>query len=428
MKLGWVDFSREDRELALDALDSLQEHGAVDELGIGTLRDAFSNAFFPGTSTLQTRAKYFVIVPCAVLKTMTECIVKPGRRWDATTALSEIRKIEHECASQMLKNLDGDEDDSGIIGRTRMGRRDWILRPPSELYWAGLRIFGISSTSESVRSWVGHWLRFVAENGGVAGETEREREEGVDDDAGTQIAAWKSDFFIPAEISVPFAEAYAAESISIRLTAAEATFLADRIENAPDSRNSLLAFCLRNKIRIPRMVPESDETPPIEDRSPFFRFARSVRERVPGDMRQLLDDACRFNRLVFSARVLYNRMLEDPENGAEEIWEEIAPLVPEWMAFDLNAIFDRFSMPRTSSLGRFLFSLRDAFQNRNTGMAETLIRRREEGIKGRSRAKLANPGKVESGKWVGGGWLDFRLGNAARIVEDIFDAKEATHA
>ncbi len=32
MQLGWVDFSREDREKVLDVLNLLQEQGAVDEI------------------------------------------------------------------------------------------------------------------------------------------------------------------------------------------------------------------------------------------------------------------------------------------------------------------------------------------------------------------------------------------------------------
>lgn len=58
MQLGWIDFSKEDRQKALDVINLLSEQGAVDELGIGIIRDAFANYFFPGTSTIQTRAKY----------------------------------------------------------------------------------------------------------------------------------------------------------------------------------------------------------------------------------------------------------------------------------------------------------------------------------------------------------------------------------
>ena len=63
MELGWIDFSKEERNKVLSVIDLLSEPEAVDELGIGIIRDGFSNIFFPGTSTIQTRAKYFLIVP-----------------------------------------------------------------------------------------------------------------------------------------------------------------------------------------------------------------------------------------------------------------------------------------------------------------------------------------------------------------------------
>ena len=52
MQLGWIDFSKEDRQKAFDVINLLSEQGAVDELGIGVIRDAFANYFFPGTSTM----------------------------------------------------------------------------------------------------------------------------------------------------------------------------------------------------------------------------------------------------------------------------------------------------------------------------------------------------------------------------------------
>lgn len=57
MQLGWVDFSKADREKVLDVMNLLQEQGAVVEIGIGLIRDAFANYFFLGTSTVQTRAR-----------------------------------------------------------------------------------------------------------------------------------------------------------------------------------------------------------------------------------------------------------------------------------------------------------------------------------------------------------------------------------
>ena len=63
MQLGWIDFSKEDRNKVFNVLNLLSEEGVLDELGIAPIRDAFSNIFFPGITTIQTRAKYFLIVP-----------------------------------------------------------------------------------------------------------------------------------------------------------------------------------------------------------------------------------------------------------------------------------------------------------------------------------------------------------------------------
>ena len=66
MPLGWIDFSKNERNKVLSVLDLLTEAGTLDELGIAPIRDGFANLFFPGTSTIQTRAKYFMIVPYAL--------------------------------------------------------------------------------------------------------------------------------------------------------------------------------------------------------------------------------------------------------------------------------------------------------------------------------------------------------------------------
>jgi hypothetical protein len=60
---AWLDFSESDRQKALDIIDLFREKGTVDELGIGTVRDAFADLLFPGTSTIMTRARYYLFVP-----------------------------------------------------------------------------------------------------------------------------------------------------------------------------------------------------------------------------------------------------------------------------------------------------------------------------------------------------------------------------
>ena len=61
--LSWLDSSEQERNTVLELVSALNEPGTLDELGIGTIRDTFADALFPGTSTIQTRARYFLFIP-----------------------------------------------------------------------------------------------------------------------------------------------------------------------------------------------------------------------------------------------------------------------------------------------------------------------------------------------------------------------------
>jgi hypothetical protein len=61
--LSWVDFAEDDRRRMLDVISALSNRDTMDELGLGTVRSAFADRFFPGTSTIQTRARYMLFVP-----------------------------------------------------------------------------------------------------------------------------------------------------------------------------------------------------------------------------------------------------------------------------------------------------------------------------------------------------------------------------
>lgn len=53
MQLGFVNFNTEEKKRISKMMQLLSEPGAIEELGIGRVRDHFSNTLFPGTSTLQ---------------------------------------------------------------------------------------------------------------------------------------------------------------------------------------------------------------------------------------------------------------------------------------------------------------------------------------------------------------------------------------
>lgn len=134
MQLGWVDFSKADREKVLDVMNLLQEQGAVDEIGIGLIRDAFANYFFPGTSTVQTRAKYFFIVPYILQEAISG---KYGNQ--VNSILQKIDAEEKNCGLLLYqKSLDEGINPIGvgIIG-ARVLPQNWVARKPSNIRRSG---------------------------------------------------------------------------------------------------------------------------------------------------------------------------------------------------------------------------------------------------------------------------------------------------
>lgn len=63
MRIGFIDYSHEERNRILSTLKMPGDQTALDELGVGVIRDAYADILFPGISTPQTRAKSFVLVP-----------------------------------------------------------------------------------------------------------------------------------------------------------------------------------------------------------------------------------------------------------------------------------------------------------------------------------------------------------------------------
>ena len=55
----------------MELVSALNEPGTLDELGIDTIRDTIADTLFPGTNTIQTRARYFLFIPW-ILKMVEE--------------------------------------------------------------------------------------------------------------------------------------------------------------------------------------------------------------------------------------------------------------------------------------------------------------------------------------------------------------------
>lgn len=130
-RFAWIDIDEASRRTMLDFIDQFRDQGTLDELGIGTIRDAFSDYFFPGTTTVQTRARYFLFVPWIYRRL-------EDKRISSTEIARRLRAAELELLEAMR--------DAGVgEGERLIGRQSGaaLQRWPSNIYWAGLGKWGM---------------------------------------------------------------------------------------------------------------------------------------------------------------------------------------------------------------------------------------------------------------------------------------------
>ena len=396
MQLGWVDFSREDREKVLDVMNLLQEPGAVDEIGIGLVRDAFANIFFPGTSTVQTVAKYFFIVSY-VLKEATE-----GRYGsDITKILNRIDQEERDCGIRLLQNSIETE---GVIGR-RVLPQNWVARKPSNIYWNGIRTYGICTQDLTIPELLKVAMIMQAQKKssvlGNKGDDAADAE--CDDtDAGRDIATQL--FSLPDDYYGDWRA-----DLSINLTPTEATFLRRMIENS--APYSLLGFLLKNNIDATKY--ES-----------FESIYEDLCDELPINLKENMKLACDFNRLVYVARVRYNYILSNGQNeAAVSEWQYIENNMEYMISVDINEVLETLNISNFY-LRRFLTNFRNALVGNDLELADKILIDREIEIKTRNRAKLCKREDFKNNDWIGGRYLDYRLASAKRIISDIYRGEE----
>lgn len=402
MQLGWIDFSKSERSKILSVLDLLQENGTLDELGIAPVRDGFSNIFFPGTSTIQTRAKYFLIVPYALkdLERSSEANPNVLRR--------TLDAIERECGECLL---DQNRNEIGIIGGRSLLRGQWVKRAPVEIYWNGLRQYriftgGNLTLTEYLRTSCAlknrkSTLKKLGNRNDNAEENECD-----DKDAGSSgsFQFWNLPTHYPEW----------QDDLKMGLTAAEAGFLKKQIiANYPDT---MLGFILRENLT------------QVLDCENFDELAEWI-DVFPEHIQDDYALALQFSHFLYIVRVAYNIIISDGKNEvANGEYERLRPLFEEEASVDLEQIVSRLSLAGNGALCSFL---RAAQQNILTDDFEGLckcIKDREILLKGSGRAKTAHPGEFDVDAWFGGYYLDYRFPNARTILKDIFEGEVADDA
>lgn len=136
--LTWLDLTARDREKMRRVIDLFSEQGTIDEMGLGSIRDTFSDVLFPGTSSIQTRLRYFLFIPW-----LYQRLERKG------VSRTQVAEAAREAEIALIGPLMDSDDTEGVIGASA---RKSLSRLPSEVYWAGLVRLGIFQLPQT-RSW-----------------------------------------------------------------------------------------------------------------------------------------------------------------------------------------------------------------------------------------------------------------------------------
>lgn len=396
MPLGWIDFSKSERSKVLSVLDMLSEAGTLDELGIAPIRDGFSNLFFPGTSTIQTRAKYFLIVPYALKDIEYSNETNPNR------ALRTLDQEERNCGMRFLAN---GENTEGIIGGRSLGQGRWVRRSPADIYWVGLRNYGIFtggnlSLTEYIRAACSLKNQKTALIRMGNRNDQAEENEQDDKDAG--------ELFHRRFWNIPTYREEWKEHLDIRLTADEGAFLKKQIISS--CPHSMMACILKNRMEAI-----------LECRN--FQELEHLIRLFPEDVQRDYRLASSFSDFLYVLRIFYNRIVSDGKNENANIeLQRVSHNLEQIASVDLERIFERLSIHRNVFLRNFLFKSQSLMRMNDTDGLMTEIKRRERELK-QNRAKTLHPGEFSPSDWFGGGQLDYRFGNAKSIIRDIFESE-----
>jgi len=399
--LGWIDFSSEHRSKVRAVLDLLRKPGVVDELGVGGVRDSISDTLFPGISTIQTRAKYFVLVP-RILKDYEQTPVARRRE----SAAEYLRRRENECISQLVA-VHGPDSQTGIMGATLEGT-DWELQTkPSAIYWNGIRQFRMINTNLSRSEFMSRLSNHEPSQRSY--DRLRTSEDDLPADAVEQPA-----------IDVPYEKDWA-DSLNIELTAPEAELLRNRMRW--HGRGGLLAWILDSDDR-------ADEFAEISTDSFERVLATAMFPRLDTSLQAAVFAARDFWLLIEGAHIRYNLLLQRRYNdGSDELesrWEEWLTTVH---ADDLRSRWDTEYLWRLAEVTRhkirretkaFICGWIDTVlsSSTDTDKMDRLVTKQEFDCK-RKRARLRRGGERVSRNWYGIGNMMFRLPQASTIIGDI---------
>ena len=395
---GWLDSDNEQRRKMLEVVDLFKEEGTVDELGIGSIRDALADALFPGTSVLHTRLRYVLFIPWL--------LQRAAREATPTEMSAEFKRLEY----RLITSLMAGGESLGVIGNRA---RNDLKRMPSAVYWSALGVWGIRTRDFSSD---GFFRRHLDYRRLVRRTTTTD-----DPEARVLLPGTGLDPYLPESPDDLLS------AVDFKLTVKEEQYLSERI--AALTRGSMLSWLILN-------VPGNMGS------TPSYVWDIDNLNDAPGELVALVDHARRFHTAIHGAVLSYNLLLARKSRRDDMVdmyeirldeWREErheTATLQEWSRTDWWAAIrrnnPRVKEPTIVFFNRWLDLIGSDVDLVRSAEAGNLISMRERQIKV-GRARLVNQAALD--RWSGAsglGRLDFRWTVGRSHLMDLYAAREAS--
>lgn len=409
----WLAVDAQQRRRMMEAVDQFRDESTVDDLGVGAIRDAFSDVLFPGTSTLHTRLRYVFFVPWLMQEA--------SKRETVGEMVMRFHDLERDFIGAMERGTEAGE--TGIIGR-RAGKD--LQRAPSVLYGGALAQWGIVEHGLTPRA----FFTRVEENRRLDARAPRAEDEGLVTD------------HVPEGIDpdLPAPPDGLLKSADFRLRSNEVSYLREAI-----TRTNPGTLIARLAERRPVGWDEEGDAPQAPWAPEFMDLLSSAAD---AELRSVVTLAERFSRHIHGASLLYNLLLAEATSADADrfrddrvahyrdelqVWAEETsshPFGPD----DLSALGQLMAARRRSyTPGTRIFLERWSEVSRiphtvaDSKAARDLVIGREHAVK-KERARL-RPGNLKAlHAWSGAsgaGRMLFRWGNVTQLLQDLYDGESA---
>lgn len=379
---GWLDQCEQDRRRMLDVIDLFRQKESVDELGLGSIRDTLANLLSPGTSTIQTRARYYFFIPW-----MYRDLERRKHEGDRMAGAARDFEVKLSAA------LAASDDPQGTFGRDAGAG---IKRLPSSVYWAGLKRLGFRYFDGALQ----RYHRLAQRQG--------------------EITNWNP--YLPdPPTGLPSAASH-------HLTRAEGEFFQNQLRQ--HAQGSLFQFIVELR------DPGADASGPWD---------HPLIGSMPAQLQYWLTEARNYAELMHGAALIYNLLLSR-KSGRDELVASYTSRLQDWSAGIQNRMAElqiwnrlafweliRRSNPR-SPLPTRTFSENwitrvlghgEPARLRDDASTYQLIAARERALKG-ARARLFSQPHLESwGGESGATLLDYRWSITRSLAREIIAGLES---